>query len=194
MLGASSGGHHARALLVAADTRFVLCRCVLELHAIAAKKAEGVGEFAVAMTRQERQRFLDGIRADAGEYYNMLGRVNAESSDCSRREDRDSIHEGIRSSVGFARLSRIVFGVLEDWMKGQLKAQVSTCEDAGDELEAMAWTMTLANVLSDQGQHEEAVEMREKTLEFSRRVLPENHPDIGEGDAVYGGERVALHA
>jgi hypothetical protein len=167
---------------------------VLELHAIAAKKAEGVGEFAVAMTRQERQRFLDGIRADPGEYYNMLGRVNAESSDCSRREDRDSIHEGIRSSVGFARLSRIVFGVLEDWMKGQLKAQVSTCEDAGDELEAMAWTMTLANVLSDKGQHEEAVEMGEKTLEFRRRVLPENHPDIGEGDAVYGGERVALHA
>ena len=44
------------------------------------------------------------------------------------------------------------------------------------------------------GRHEEAVEMQEKTLEFFRRVLPENHPDIGDGDAVYGGERVALHA
>ncbi len=31
--------------------------------------------------------------------------------------------------------------------------------------------------------HDEALEMREKTLEFYRRVLPENHPDIGEGDA-----------
>jgi hypothetical protein len=28
--------------------------------------------------------------------------------------------------------------------------------------------------------------MGEKTLEFRRRVLPENHPDIGEGDAAYG--------
>ena len=52
----------------------------------------------------------------------------------------------------------------------------------------------LANSYSDLGRHEEALEMREKTLEFGRRVLPENHPDIGEGDAVYGGERVALHA
>jgi len=29
------------------------------------------------------------------------------------------------------------------------------------------------------GRHQEALVMREKTLEFQRRVLPENHPDIG---------------
>ena len=52
----------------------------------------------------------------------------------------------------------------------------------------------LAISYSDLGRHQEAVEMREKTLEFRRRVLPENHPDIGEGDAAYGGARVALHA
>ena len=52
----------------------------------------------------------------------------------------------------------------------------------------------LANSYSRLGRHEEALEMKEKTLEFFRRVLPENHPDIGEGDAVYCGERVALHA
>ena len=37
----------------------------------------------------------------------------------------------------------------------------------------------LADSYSDLGRHEEALEMREKTLEFRRRVLPENHPDIG---------------
>ena len=52
----------------------------------------------------------------------------------------------------------------------------------------------LALSYSTLGRHEEALEMREKTLEFRRRVLPENHPGIGEGDAVYCGERVALHA
>ena len=52
----------------------------------------------------------------------------------------------------------------------------------------------LALSYSALGRHQEAVEMREKTLEFRRRVLPENHPDIGEGDAAYGGARVALHA
>ena len=52
----------------------------------------------------------------------------------------------------------------------------------------------LANSYSALGRHQEALEMEEKTLEFRRRVLPENHPDIGEGDAAYGGARVALHA
>ena len=39
----------------------------------------------------------------------------------------------------------------------------------------------LANSYSALGRHEEALEMKEKTLEFRRRVLPENHPDIGDG-------------
>ena len=42
----------------------------------------------------------------------------------------------------------------------------------------------LANSYSALGRHNEALAMREKTLEFYRRVLPENHPDIGEGDVV----------
>ena len=29
------------------------------------------------------------------------------------------------------------------------------------------------------GRHQDALVLREKTLEFRRRVLPENHPDIG---------------
>ena len=39
----------------------------------------------------------------------------------------------------------------------------------------------LASSYSDLGRHEEALAMRERVLEFDRRVLPENHPDIGEG-------------
>ena len=34
----------------------------------------------------------------------------------------------------------------------------------------------LALSYSDLGRHEEALEMREKTMQFYRRVLPENHP------------------
>ena len=156
-------------------------RCVLELHAIAARKAEGGGEFAVALTAEERLRFLQGIKADPDEYYCMLGTVNAESSDCSRPADRVSIHDGIRASVGFARLSRMVFGVLEQWMEGQLRAQAASCEEANEDADAMAWRATLARVLKDQGRHKEAVAMQESVLEFSRRVLPADHPSIGEG-------------
>ena len=179
----------ARALLRAADV-VLRCRCVLELHAIAAKKEEGGGEFAVAMTAEERLRFLRGIKADFKEYYKMLGTVNAETSECSRSDDRASIHDGIRSSVGFGKLSRMVFGVLEEWMEGQLRAQVASCEEAGEDAEAMEWNQTLALVLSQQGRHADALALFERALEFSRRELPANHPEIGMGCAW----RDALHA
>ena len=133
------------------------------------------------MTADESARFLQGIRADYKEYYNMLGTVNAETSDCSRPSDRTSILDGIRGSVGFVKLSRMVFSVLEEWMEGQLRAQVASCEETGEKEEAMRWTETLASVLSDQGRHEDALAMEERVLEFRRRVLPESHPDIGEG-------------
>ena len=168
-----------RVLLDAVDV--VACRCVLELHAIAAKKEEGGGEFAVGMTAEERLRFLQGIQANSREYYNMLGTVNAERSECSRPADRASIHDGIRSSVGFAKLSRMVFGVLEEWMEGQLRAQAASCDEAGEDAKAIDWRATLASVLSGEGRHSEALAMQESVLEFRRRVLPAEHPDIGKG-------------
>ena len=42
----------------------------------------------------------------------------------------------------------------------------------------MAW---LADTYSALGRHADALAMQESVVEFYRRVLPENHPDIGEG-------------
>jgi hypothetical protein len=163
----------------AADDCLCACRCVLELHAIASKKEEGKGRFAVAMTAQENERFLRSIQKDRDVYYGMLGRVNAETSDCSRASDRESIHEGIRRSVGFAKLSRTVFRVMEEWMEERLRGQAAASAAAGDESEAMVWKGRLAAVFGKQGRHDEAVVLQEAVLKFQRRVLPENHPEIG---------------
>ena len=37
----------------------------------------------------------------------------------------------------------------------------------------------LAATYSTLGRHQDALVLQEKTLEFERRVLPENHPDLG---------------
>ena len=167
-------------VLQAAADDCMCCRCVLELHAIASRKEEGGGRFAVAMTAQENDRFLSSIREDCGQYYDMLGRVNAEMSDCSRASDRESIHEGIRRSVGFAKLSRMVFRVMEGWMEERLRGQAAASAAAGDESEAMDWNEVIATQLyGKQGRHNEAVTLCEAILKFRRRVLPENHPGIG---------------
>ncbi len=36
------------------------------------------------------------------------------------------------------------------------------------------------------GRHSDALEMGERVLEFRRRILPPNHPDIGEGHVWSG--------
>ena len=42
----------------------------------------------------------------------------------------------------------------------------------------------LASTYSELGRHADALALREKVLEFFRRVLPEDHPDIGEIDGL----------
>jgi tetratricopeptide (TPR) repeat protein len=152
---------------------------VLELHAIAVKKAEGGGRFAVAMTAQQKRRFLDGVSGDPGAYYNMLGRVNVERSECSRAADRESIHAGIRDSVGFGALGRMVFGVMEEWMVEELRAEVAARQRNSDEKGEMRWSLVMGNVLRDQGRREEAVEFEERALKKSRHVLSKDDAERG---------------
>ncbi len=40
---------------------------------------------------------------------------------------------------------------------------------------------SLASMYSALGRHADALAMEERVLEFRRRVLPADHPDIGEG-------------
>jgi tetratricopeptide (TPR) repeat protein len=155
-------------------TRF--CRCVLELHAIAEKAG---GTFAVAMTGQEKKRFLRGISKDPGAYYRMLGTVNVESSDCSRPEDRESIHAGIRDSVGFGELGRMVFGVMEKWMVQELERQLVSNQYECNYVAVMRWSNSLACVLRDQGRHDEAVVLGEKALNTAQRFFGENNSRLG---------------
>ena len=42
----------------------------------------------------------------------------------------------------------------------------------------------LAITYGDLGRHADALALKEKALEFRRRVLPMDHPDIGEVDGM----------
>ena len=49
----------------------------------------------------------------------------------------------------------------------------------------------LASTYSELGRHSDALAMQESVLELRRRVLPADHPDIGEGH-VWSGAACAL--
>ena len=40
---------------------------------------------------------------------------------------------------------------------------------------------SITSTYNSLGRQRDALAMQERVLEFRRRVLPENHPDIGEG-------------
>jgi hypothetical protein len=63
-------------------------------------------------------------------------------------------------------------------MEGQLRAQAAA--NVGHEQRAMDFESALAQFLSLQGRNDEAVLIFEANLELKRRVLPSNHPNIGE--------------
>jgi tetratricopeptide (TPR) repeat protein len=147
-----------------AQALIIMRRCVLELHAMALKLSAGGGEFAIAMTGAEKQRFLGGIVEDPSAYYDMLGTVNAEASDCSRIADRLSIHDGIRQSVGFVELGRMVFSVMEEWMLEELRTQVAAKQNEGDVKGELQWRCALGAVLRQHGKLEQAVEIYEHLL------------------------------
>jgi hypothetical protein len=144
-------------------------RCVLELHAIAEKKEEEGAEFAVAMTLNERKRFLEGIQQGPRVYLKMLGTVNAERSECSRPNDQASIHAAIHDSIGFAKLNRMIFGVMENWMEGQLLTELTASRKKGNFVEVVGWLQTLGFVYAEQGRHQDALVMEEELCEHYKR-------------------------
>jgi tetratricopeptide (TPR) repeat protein len=150
---------------------------VLELHAIALQKAQGAGEFAVAMTDEQKSRFLQDIGDDIRQYKNMLATIDVERSDCSRHSDRESIHEGIRATVGFAQLSRMVFGVLEEWIRGQIETKALACAESGNYMQAMQWNEILGVMMEEHGLVTQAIAIQERLLDLKRRVLPKHHPN-----------------
>jgi hypothetical protein len=160
---------------------------VLELHAILSKKEDSGGEFEVAMTEQEKNRFLreisnndDNVGSGVDGYYHMLGTVNAEQSDCSRAVDRESIHDSIRQSIGFEKLGRQLFCAFEKWMEEQLRAQAAWHMAAGDAVRSMKWNGILATVLGKQGRHEDALALQLQVLNVFQRDLPPDDSDLSE--------------
>ncbi len=161
---------------------------MLELHAIAAKKEQSGATFAVAMTREEQRRFVSGMSSDVeGAYLGMLGRVNSETSECSRPSDQESIHAAIRDTVGFGKLNRMLFEVMECWAEGQLRERADEEMAVGNVVKAMKCNQVLASFLKQQGKYEDALLLEKQILElFQQKELNVADSNIGNWHPTAG--------
>ena len=89
------------------------------------------------------------------------------------------VGRGGKQGGGVGKLGRMVFGGMGGWMEERVRGHAAESAAAGDEKGAMSWNAALANIVYEQGRHDEAVVIYEAVLKYRRRVLPENHPDIG---------------
>ncbi len=159
---------------------------MLELHAIAAKKEKSGATFGVAMTREEQRRFLSGMNNDVeGAYLGMLGRVNSETSECSRPSDQESIHAAIRDTVGFGKLNRMLFEVMEGWAEGQLRARAEQKMAAGEVVKAMDCNQVLASFLKQQGKYDGAFLLEKEILDvYQQKEFNVADAEIGNWPAT----------
>ena len=161
---------------------------MLELHAIALKRTEENGEFAVAMTTRERHRFLgDLLSGSELNLYTIWLNINAEISDCSRPEDRKSIHDGILSGCGFARLNRDVVGVMEEWILGQMRLNAAVALEANDIALCARWNIGLCVFAFLLGKPEDGMRTMNDVLNniFIERFAKESGTQFGEWGAHF---------
>ena len=122
----------------------------------------GRGCFELAFTPQENSAFVAKLKllgsggvveAQADAYYQMLGRIRSEAADCSRVEDRQTIHQDIADTIGFVKLDRSIFSVLERWLEKQIQQELYKAIADGNTQDADTMQEARANLLAEQGNY-----------------------------------------
>ena len=146
--------------------------CILELGHCARKNCK----FDVAFTVEERAQFLKAMRGDASCLLDVISNVNSMKSDCSRPLDRTAILKGIEDSIGYTKLDRMVFEVLDRWQLEALSGQAHACEIQG--LEHASWFNSLGRMHYEQGRIKDAEWCFRKAAEAASN-------DRGPSDVLY---------
>ena len=155
------------------------------------------------MTKREHHRFLRDMASDEQirKYYDFIGAcapllsrafhdasvgsVDLQRSTCSRAADRDDIHRSISETIGFAKLQRMVFGVLENWMELELRHHIgvvaSAMDSDGNDMLWCHFSSVLAIVLSQQGRLSDAAVTQEEILQYIKQKLSRS----GSADSVW---------
>ena len=148
--------------------------CLIELYAC---RSSG-SSFGVAFPPAERARFLEEITERSGAFYDMLGKVSTEKSECSREEDRRRIFAAVRGlDGGFSGLDRSVLSTMTEWLQRQLEEEVAGALASGNRDVDYKMMNALAELFRRKGEYDRALPLYEECLSKRKRVLGDEHPD-----------------
>ena len=146
--------------------------CLIELYAC---RSSG-SLFGVALPPSERARFLSQIVSKAGAFYDMLGKVNTEKSECNRDSDRQRIFSAIRGlDGGFTSLDRSVLKSLTEWLVLQLQGEIASAASMGAEETECELMSALGDLFQKMGEFDRALLLLEECLTRRRRILGDGH-------------------
>jgi tetratricopeptide (TPR) repeat protein len=135
--------------------------CILELFACINSRST----FNVALPPDQYSSIFDaGLNEN---FIVMLSKVQCETSECSREEDRLRIFDTVRAAVGFSAMDRLVFQSLSDWLLKQLNAEKMLRLGAGDLPRSLQMSRNLALLLNTLGRPFDA----EKELQEAMRLI-----------------------
>jgi tetratricopeptide (TPR) repeat protein len=129
--------------------------CIFEVYSCIAKDAK----FDIAMTKQEEERFLANIQVNhCIAFYDMLGRIKSENSECFLENDRVEIFGAINKILpnGFITLDSILFRTIEKWIENVIKKQISNAITKGDVDSESTWNNILGTLYCQQGYYDDA--------------------------------------
>jgi hypothetical protein len=148
--------------------------CLIELYAC---RSSG-NRFGVAFPPAERVRFLQQITERPEAFYDMLGKVNTEKSECSRDTDRDRIFAAVRAlDGGFSGLDRSVLSTMTEWLQRQLEEEIAGAVASGRVDFECRMMHALASISHIKGEYDRALTLFEECLAKRKCVLGDDHPD-----------------
>ena len=119
--------------------------------------------FEVAMSASEHDSFLLSIVDDIAEYYNMLGNIQVESSECWKDEDKANIFGYVKTLPNkFNTVNSLICDRMRSWVPYVLSKEIAANDD-DEELRADL-KAALGSIHAKQGHFDDAIQVLDEAL------------------------------
>ncbi|KAF0682350.1 Aste57867_25533 [Aphanomyces stellatus] len=144
--------------------------CVFEIYVGIQTNAR----FEVAMSKTQKQTFLQDLQANENCFNKMLGTIKSANSKTAVPSDRDNIMALMKTAnMTCVDLDRLLFKVLEDWIFRTIQALI----DGTVLAEKATWFYFMACILCEKQEFKQAKVFNDEAIHLYRAQLDDKDVD-----------------